>query len=33
MARDRFHPGKSQYQHWAHLVAEQILSVAPRSVA
>lgn len=33
MARDRFHPGKSQYQHWAHLVAEQILSVAPRSAA
>lgn len=33
MARDKFHPGKSQYRHWAQLVAEQVLRVAPRSVA
>ena len=33
MARDRFHPGKGQYKHWAGLVAEQVLSVAPRSAA
>jgi lysophospholipase L1-like esterase len=30
MACDRFHPGKAQYQHWATLVAEQVLAVAPR---
>jgi lysophospholipase L1-like esterase len=28
MARDKFHPGKGQYRQWAHLVAEQVLSVA-----
>ena len=30
MARDKFHPGRSQYQQWAALVAEQVLAVAPR---
>lgn len=31
MARDNFHPGKTQYRQWAHLVAEQVLAVAPRA--
>jgi lysophospholipase L1-like esterase len=33
MARDKFHPGKSQYQQWAQRVATQVLSLAPRNVA
>jgi len=33
MARDKFHPGKGQYKHWASLVAEQVLAVTPRSAA
>jgi lysophospholipase L1-like esterase len=27
MAHDKFHPGKSQYKQWAHLVAEQVLTL------
>ena len=33
MARDKFHPGKSQYKHWASLVAEKIQVLAPHSAA
>ena len=33
MARDKFHPGKGQYKHWANLVAQQVLSVAQRRAA
>lgn len=28
MARDKFHPGKTQYRHWAQLVAAQVLALA-----
>lgn len=31
MAKDRFHPGLGQYQHWAHLVAENIAELLPIS--
>lgn len=33
MARDKFHPGKSQYKHWSGLVAQQVLCVVRRGAA
>lgn len=33
MARDQFHPGKTQYRHWARLVAAHIVLLPPRSAA
>ena len=27
MARDRFHPGKAQYRHWAERVAQQVITL------
>jgi lysophospholipase L1-like esterase len=31
MARDRFHPGKGQYDLWSNLVAQQVVAVARRT--
>lgn len=31
MAKDRFHPGLGQYQHWAHLIAESIEDMLPQT--
>ena len=33
MARDKFHPGRSQYRHWAQLVAQKVLLLAPDAPA
>jgi lysophospholipase L1-like esterase len=33
MARDKFHPGKAQYQQWARLVAHQVASLVKSNVA
>ncbi len=36
MARDKFHPGPSQYRQWAHLISDEItrlLTIAPESRA
>jgi lysophospholipase L1-like esterase len=31
MARDRFHPGRAQYRHWAELVAGQVVGLVQSS--
>lgn len=33
MAQDKFHPGKTQYEQWATLVAMQVMSITKRGAA